>query len=171
MNLSTVRLLTSPSWFQVQCTERIKKHCNHVIQRVFCFPDVYSYGSRVLLDRLYSTLQCSRHSSAQSRRCTSGSLNLRYLWIMRDFPYSLIKEQPILVRDPLYRETQLSPKNCFSPCFSLTYSMGIRLRSVTTWGTRRIGAHSGQVALVCHGNNFGYSWLTELGILQGRKLH
>ena len=38
-----------PSWFQVQCTqpEITPKPC---FWRVFCFPDVNSYGSRVLHD-------------------------------------------------------------------------------------------------------------------------
>ena len=50
INLGTVRSLCSPSWFQVQCTQSSKLHRNHTIWRVFCFPDVYSYGSRVLHD-------------------------------------------------------------------------------------------------------------------------
>ena len=47
-------------------------------------------------------------------------------------------------------ETQITLKPCFSPYFSLSYCRGIRPRSATWRHMRRIGAHSGQVALVCH---------------------
>ena len=59
---------------------------------MFCFPDV---ESRVLHERLKTTLLNSRHSSAHSWR---WSWELRYLYIFRDFAYSWITEQPNLVR-------------------------------------------------------------------------
>ena len=119
---------------------------------MFCFPDVYSYRSRVMHDRLKATLHCLRHSSAHSRSWTS---KLRYLWIMRDFASSWVTEQPIFVRGRLCRDTQITPRRCSLPCFSLSCCRGMRSRSVIRldlYRTRRIGAHAGQVARLCYGN-------------------
>ena len=77
--------------------------------------------------RLNSTLQCSSQRNAQ---CGHWSWKPHYLFIMRDFAYSWITEQHILVRGSLSRETQTTPKPCFSPYFLLSCSMGIRPRSV-----------------------------------------
>ena len=54
---------------------------------------------------------------------------------MCDFGHSWIMEQPILVGCPLCREKHVTPKPCFSPCFSLSCCMGRRQSSVT-WQPR-----------------------------------
>ena len=48
MHFGTVQSLSTPSYFQVQCTHGFKYHKSRAIWSVFCFPDVYSYGSGVL---------------------------------------------------------------------------------------------------------------------------
>ena len=55
----------------------------------------------------------------------------RYLWICGDFSLSWITEQPILIRGPVWTETQKTPKPYFSTCFSFSCLMGIRPISVT----------------------------------------
>ena len=72
----------------------------------------------MLHDILKATLHCSRHSSAYSGRYTSGLWKLRYLWIMRDFGYSLITEQNILVRDPLWRDAKNAEALLFTMFFA-----------------------------------------------------
>ena len=130
---------------------------------------MYSYGSRVLHDKLNTTLLCSRHSSADFGHCSS---KLLYLWIMRDFAYSSITEQPILITGPLCSEKQIRMKPRFSPYFSLSCCMQRRPRSVTLlglWRTRRIGADSGHVALVCHRNVLSCGYCVTLGTVVLRR--
>ena len=91
---------------------------------VFSFPDVYSYISIILHD-----LDLGHHYGARfiAIHIQDGALAVHgkcYLWIICDFGNSL-------VRGPLCRETQITPKLCFSSCLSLTCFMGISPGSVT----------------------------------------
>ena len=82
--------------------------------------------------RLKATLQCSRHRSAHSGRCTCGwwkNLTMEH-GTMFDFGHSLMSEEPIFVGNPLHRWTQITPRPYFSS-FSLSCLIGIRPRSVT----------------------------------------
>ena len=96
---------------------------------------------------------------------------------MRDFAYSRITELFILVRGPLCRETQITPKPCFSPCFSLSCCMGgaalhdwaysargelVHILDNFQWWTRPF------FSMAC---NFAYSSLMVMRILDGRVLH
>ena len=160
---------------------RALNHTETVLFGVFSFPDVYSYGSSIVLHDLdlgqhygarFTAIHVQDGAPAVHRNC--------YLWIMCDFGHSLITEQPLLVRGPLCRETQIMPKPCFSSCLSLTCFMGISPGSVT-WlilqRTKWMGAHSGHVALVswkrhflCIMRNFGNSCLTDMRIMAGGVL-
>ena len=100
-----------------------------VLFGVFCFLDVYSYGSRVFHD-----LDIRQHYSARGTavHILYVAMLLRwncYLWIMCDFCHTWVTEQPILVRGPLCTETHITPK--FIICLSFSNSMGKRPRSVT----------------------------------------
>ena len=57
-------------------------------------------------------------------RCTIVPWKLRIKWLMRDFAYSWITEQPILVGGNFSRETHITQKPFSSPCFSLSCFMG-----------------------------------------------
>ena len=131
MNLGRFRSHSRLPLFQVQCTQSFKSHRNRAIWRVFCFPDGYSYGSRVLHDLV---LRQNYSASGTAMHILDGALvDLwnRYLWLIYELGYGLISEQPFLVRGPLCRETHITPKPYFSPCFSLPCCMGKRPRSVT----------------------------------------
>ena len=114
-------------------------------------------------------------------RCTGGSWKLPFWWIMRDFAYTWIREQPVLVRGPLCRETQITSKQCYSVCFSLSCYMDIGPRSVT-W--RRIAHEANRCTFwtSCSGvswkrpflsimRSYMNTWLTEMQFLVGRGLH
>ena len=100
---------------------------------------------------------------------------------MSDFIYSLNTKQTILVAGPLCIETQITPKQCFSPYYSLSCCMRIRSRSVT-WRPVAHEANRWTFWTSCTSvswkrsflfilPNFRYSWLTEMRILVGRVLH
>ena len=91
---------------------------------------------------------------------------------MRDFAYSWITEQPTFVPGLLCSETLITLKPCFSPYFSVSCCMRIRPISVTwlgIWRTRRIDAHPGQVALVCHRNVLSCGYCLTLGTVGLRR--
>ena len=133
--------------------------------RYSCLPEMWIFVGRVLHTGTDITLEmrylgcfwisfCPGEMVKNRRQSSAGATawGLRYLWIMRDFAYSWITEHFILVRGSWCRETQITPKPSFSSFFAFVLHGP---RNVTWRGlerTRRIVAHYGQVALVCHGN-------------------
>ena len=90
----------------------IKEYC--AIWRILLSWCVFILKQCAVWLRIRAILQCSKHSSAHSGSCVSGSWKLRCLCMMRDFSYSWITEQPITVRGPFSRDTHIAPKPCFS---------------------------------------------------------
>ena len=95
------------------------------------------------------------------------------------FPHSWITEQPIVVWGPLWWDANSTESVLFKIFFS--FVLFIIWPGCVPWltlqRTKRIVAHSGQVALVswkrhflCIMRNFGYSWLTDMRIFFGRVL-
>ena len=127
---------------------------------------------------LKATVQCSRHSSAHPGRCTSGSRKLRFLWIMRDFAYGWITEQPILVRGRVCRDTY----NTETVLFTMFLAFVLNGPKSGTWcpieheanrctfWTSSTGV-SWKRPFFCIMRTFGYSSLAEMQILVGRVLN
>ena len=149
MNLGTVRSFSRTSLFHVRCRQRFKYHKSRAIWRVFCFPDVYSWGGRVMLDRVKATPQCSRHSSAHSGRCTSGSWKLRYLWIICD---CLQLDHRAAHLGHLCKEIEITPKPRFSPRFSLLCYMGREVLHDLAYSSRCVTMLILNKLHGCHGN-------------------
>ena len=170
MSFGTVRSLTIPSWFQVQCTQRIKWHRNRAIWRVFSFPDVYSYGNRVLHDLDKATLHCSRHSSAHSGCFSSISWKLFLfadnvsLWSQFDHLAAHISSRSFVQTDANNTETVLFTEEC-----NVTCTLAHEANRCTFW-TSCTGV-SFKRPFLSMMLNFKKSWLTELRILVGRVMH
>ena len=102
MNLGTVRSPSSPSWFQVQCTQGFKKHWICAIFLVFCFPDVYSYGSRVL--HVVEAQQCIFWTLVME---TSLFVDNAWLWLQLDHGAAHLGSRSFVQRDANNTETVL----------------------------------------------------------------
>ena len=136
---------------------------------MFCFPDVYSYGSRVMHD-----LHIIKHYTA---RGSAVHILEVYLWIMRQFAYlaAHLGSRSFVHRDANKTETVL-----FTMFFAFLFYGHYAEECNMTWPIAH-DTNRWTFWTSCTGVSwkrpflsimliFGYSWLTDMRILVGRVL-